>query len=176
MLIDNIRESLVLQSYLRDICEDEGICVDINPVISSKDYIIIKVDDFYNSIDPKFLGLEKTPPSPDCLIILKCADNNYSLTIVELRNVQSSKGFTVKEIKEKFETCLNDFMLIRFKEYFDYSYKKINLFFVNKIELHRASEYEDNRKARILINESLYFRDKELKIKFKMPTPAINPC
>ena len=39
--------------------------------------------DIYND-----LNLEFTPPSVDCLIILKCKGDSYKLVLVELKNIK----------------------------------------------------------------------------------------
>ena len=111
MMLNELRNDLILRDYIRERCEDEGLCVEIDSRIQQKDVIILKVDDYYNSF-----AIEKRPASPDCLIIVRCADDY-------------SAGFTVENMKEKFETCLNDFMLNLFPKYFDREFKRITLYF-----------------------------------------------
>ena len=61
-----------------------------------------------------------TPKSPDCLIVQKCANEQYKIYVVELRNVKSQKNKYIDRsgIRAKFETCLLDFMSDRFRPYF----------------------------------------------------------
>jgi len=171
MMLNELRNDLILRDFIRERCEDEGLCVEIDPRINQKDVIILKVDDYYNSF-----AIEKRPASPDCLIIVRCADNTFSAIIVEMKNIDYSAGFTVENMKEKFETCLNDFMCKRFPRYFDREFKRITLYFLNKIELHRAPAYDDNLKTKILMNTQFDFRGRPCKIQLRFPTTAIKPC
>ena len=51
MLFRKIKEDAVLAKIICERCEDEGIGVDIDPSIVSDDVLILKVDDFYNSLN-----------------------------------------------------------------------------------------------------------------------------
>lgn len=170
-MINDIKNDFILRNFVREQCEDEGLCVEIDPRIPPERVVIIKVDDYYNSFN-----VEKRPASPDCLIIVQCSDTTFSATIAEMKNIDYSAGFTVENMKEKFDTCLNDFMRKQFAKYFDREFKKITLFFVNRIELHRASAYDDTLKTKILMNTLFTFRNRPCKIELRFPTPAVRPC
>lgn len=167
-MINLIKNDQELSGFIVDECTENDICVDMDNVIDKNDYVIIKVDDYYNS-----LNIPNRPPSPDCLIVQKCKNGDYALIIVELKNIKNSKGFTVDNMCAKFDTCLTDFIPLRFSKYFDLDYKSICLLFVSKIEIYRRDHglYMD-----ALINKRFSFRGKNLKIKPRMPIPKLKPC
>lgn len=169
MLLQKIRQNERLKPLLRDRCEDEGICVEIDKNIPKEDYVILKLDSFYNTIN-----FATPPPSPDCFIIQRCAGiDKYGITIVELKGINNSDGFKVENMKAKFETCFQEFMLKDFKNYFNRDYSKIQLYFVSEIEIYRR---EAGLKMKVLESISFKFRGKPYKIKPYKPTPAIKPC
>jgi len=168
MLLNNIRSDKSLGQFVRGRCEDEGICVEFDSKVDSNDCVIIKVDDYYNS-----LKIEKRPPSPDCLILQKCNSNQYLITIVEFKDISTSSSFEIDKMLGKFDTCLSNFMLIKFKKYFNRDYVRVNLYFVSNIEIHRRDLGD---KMKILMNKRFKFRGKSYLIQPKMPTPTIKPC
>jgi len=151
-------------------CEDEGMSVDMDASISADAYLIIKVDNFYNSLHAK-----DTPAAPDCLILQKCAGGGYGVTLVELKNIKSSQNFEIENIIEKFRTCLEDFMSVKFGEYFFQDYQRILLYFVTKI----GGTYKKDKGLTLesLIDKRFVFgKRNNLMIRLEMPTPAIKPC
>lgn len=130
MLLQRIRAEKAFQdcNCITDACEENNICVVIDERIAKDDYVVIKVDTYYNS-----LGLGNTPAAPDCLIIQKCAEGVYAFTIVELKNINTSKALNLKNIKAKFINCLDIFMSKDFATYFDRDYKRMHLLFVSKV-------------------------------------------
>ena len=166
MLFDRIRNDAVLSNFIRERCEDEGICVDIDPLILPEDCLILKVDDFYNS-----LNVEKRPPSPDCFILVRCKNGGFGLTIVELKN---TKEFDLSNLMGKFETCFRDFMEVRFKKFFFRDFKRIDLYFVSKNEIYRR---DLGLRIKFLMDKKFEFRNQTYKIKPRMPpTSAVKPC
>ena len=167
MLFERIKRDAILAQFIRDKCEDEGICVDIDQRISEDKVLIIKVDDFYNS-----LNIEKRPPSPDCFILVQCEThvNEFCLTIVELKGTER---FDIDNVIGKFTTCLDHFMGVEFKKYFNRDYSKIQLLLVSQTEIYKR---DIGLKMKVLINKKLTFRDKKYMITPKMPTPAVKPC
>lgn len=120
-LLDLINSDPILKPFLRPKCEDNGLCVAIDPNQDFSKVLIIKVDDFYNSNiefkDAK--GLMKAPPSIDCLIIIQCADERYMLYLVEQKNVEKPNRHIDREnLVSKFKTTLNDFLADRFRHHF----------------------------------------------------------
>ena len=119
-------------------------------------------------------GRATPPPSPDCFIIQRCAGTDkYGITIVELKGISTSDGFKVENMKAKFETCFQEFMLKDFKNYFNRDFVRIQLYFVSEIEIYRR---EAGLKMKVLENIRFTFRGQKCSIKPYKPTPAIKPC
>ena len=167
-MINKIKTHEILSQYVEESCCENGICVTFDDEISPDSYVILKVDKYYNS-----LNIELRPASVDCLIIRKCIKTGYGMTLVELKNIDNSKGFTKNNIKEKFETTLFDFIKKIFKEPLDIDYSDIKLFFVSNIEIYKR---DSGLKMEFLINTRFKFNDKYVMITPKMPNPTIKNC
>lgn len=167
-MIDRVKKSTRLQPYVVEECSENGVCVTFSEDIHRDDYVIIKVDGYYNS-----LNIEKRPASPDCLIIRRCQNGGYGLTLVELKDVSTSSSFTVENMREKFNTCFNDFIKKEFRELLDVDYKDVKIFFVSNIELYKR---DMGLKLEVLINIKFKFNEKNYMIYPQMPSPTIKSC
>ena len=167
-MINKIKTHEILSQYVEESCCENGICVTFDDEISPDSYVILKVDKYYNS-----LNIELRPASVDCLIIRKCIKTGYGITLVELKNIDNSNTLTSKNIKEKFETTLFDFIKTVFRENLDVYYSDIKLLFVSNINLHRR---DLGLAMETLMNTQLKFNDKKLMISFRMPNPTIKNC
>jgi len=76
-MINKIRNHPQLKNFIAQTCAENNISADIAETIPAENVVILKVDQYYNSLNLGHLG--KTPPSVDCLIVQKCADNKYSI-------------------------------------------------------------------------------------------------
>ena len=168
-MIQTIKNHSILSNYVEDTCCENGICVTFDNSISINDYAIIKVDNYYNSQ----LHQGKTPASVDCLIVRKCINSGYGLTIVELKNISNSKGFGTENMIEKFKTTLTDFIEIKFPDALLLDYNDIKLFFVSNKEIYKR---DLGLKMETLINVRFRFQNKTLMIRPLMPTPTIKNC
>jgi len=169
MLFNKIKSHSVLSQFIHERCEENGICVELDSRIPKENVLTLKVDEFYNS-----LHLDNTPASPDCLIIVKCFNEGYSMTIVELKNIDSSsKGFVLDNLFEKFVTCFYDFICNRFSDILKIDYKRIQLYFVSKIEIYKR---DASLKIKLLQSKPIIYNGKRYYIAARMPTPAIKPC
>ncbi|KAB2915929.1 MAG: hypothetical protein F9K23_09350 [Bacteroidetes bacterium] len=148
-------------------CCENGVCVTIDKKIDRNDYIILKPDNYYNT-----KNFAVPPPSADCIIIRKCKDNGWGLTIAELKNIQTSSNFELENLTEKFKTCLNDFIQNRFK-ILNIEYKDIKLYFVSNIEIYKR---DIGPKVDMLINTRFKYREKQYMITPYMPNPMIKNC
>lgn len=166
--INSIREDIILSEFICEECSENEVSVSFDDGITANDYVIIKVDDYYNG-----LNLEKTPPSPDCLIVLKCCESGHALAIVELKAICNSKGFTLINMISKFETCINDFIEVKFPDLLSVDYKRIKLYFVSDIEVYRR---DIGLKMELLMNTRFRYRDKLLMITPYKPIPVIKKC
>lgn len=170
-MLDKIYKTEALLPFLKKECYENEVGISLDKGINEDDYVVIKVDDYYNSLN---LGKD-TPPSPDCLIIRKCEHTGYGLTIVELKNIQTAKGFNVNNMIGKFNTCINDFIMIRFKDLLFKEYVDIKLYFVSKI-----NPYNKNRdkglRLETLIEKKIIYNGAKYMIAPDLPNPTIKKC
>ena len=108
-----------------------------------------------------------------CLIIRDCVNSGFGVTLVELKNIVNAQGFETKNIIEKFETTLFDFIKNRFKTILDIDFKEIKLYFVSNNEIYKR---DLALKMKVLINKRIDYNNKKLMIIPKMPTPTIKNC
>ncbi len=168
MLLEKIRNDAVLSKYLSDDCEEAGMCVVLDDSITKNARVIIKIDSYYNRQIPN------PPPSPDCLIIQECAKTEtYAITIVELKSVETNRGFTVSNMIGKYTTCLNDFMAKRFKKYFNRDLVNINLLFISPVRNYRR---DANSAIEVLLARKVPFRGKRLMVKLYSSEFIIKAC
>ncbi|MCM4161287.1 hypothetical protein FHG64_06435 [Antarcticibacterium flavum] len=167
-MINKIEKHEVLSSFIEETCSENGVCVSFDDSISEDSYVIIKVDKFYNS-----LNIEFRPPSVDCLIVRECINRGHGLTLVELKKANSSKDFDMKNIEQKFETTLSDFISDKFADPLLINYNDVKLFFVSNKEIYKR---DLGLKMEALINIRFKFNDKTLMIRPLMPTPTIKNC
>ncbi|MEE1898954.1 hypothetical protein V1389_11440 [Flavobacterium rakeshii] len=167
-MIDRIKKDQLLSSLLEDTCCENGICVTFDGSLDKNNYVIIKVDKFYNS-----LNIEKRPASIDCLIIRKCISGGYGLTLVELKDIYKGQGFDLDNMKEKFKTTFDDFIKRKFKELLDVEFKEVKLYFVSNIEIYKR---DLGLKMELLMNVKFNFNGKSFMIRPEMPHPTIKNC
>ncbi len=166
-MINKIKKHQILSKIIEKQCCENDVCVTFEKDINEEDYLILKVDKYYNS-----LKVNERPPSVDCLIIFKCC-SGYKLTLVELKSISTSKRFNVSNIKEKFETTLFRFIKKDFPDPLNIDYSNVKLLFVTNKELYRR---DLGLKMDVLINLRFKFNDKNLMITPKMPHPCIKKC
>ncbi|MCU0346171.1 MAG: hypothetical protein MUC59_04480 [Saprospiraceae bacterium] len=171
MLINDLRADPFLADYRSDTCCERGVCVDFDPSTPKEDYLVLKVDDFYNK-----QGLPKTPKSPDCLIVQRCKKGHFHVHVVELKNVKYQSDLDAGDIWDKFHTCLTDFMSNRFRDYF-YNEKydfQLQLYLVaGKVK----EKYTQNYSLDFLLTlRPLQFANKFYGVQPENPNPMIRPC
>lgn len=167
-MLNKIKTDAILSKFIEKDCCENDICVTFDKSIPADSYVIIKVDKFYNS-----LKLEEPPPSIDCLIIRKCINSGYGITLVELKKIKTGKGLDIENIKGKFETTLFDFIKTRFSKILNKDFQEIKLYFVTRQEIYKR---DLGLKMEVLINLKIKYDDKILMIIPKMPTPTIKNC
>jgi hypothetical protein len=163
-----IKNDALLRNFIVEECCENDVCVRLDENIPPENFVIIKVDDYYNS-----LGLGETPASVDCLIIRKCLISDYGLTLVELKNIRFQKRLDIENLKSKFETCLKDFIQQRFRVIYNANYKDIKLYFVSNIKNYKR---DIGLMTEILINTKFEFHGKKLMIIPVAPHPTIKNC
>ena len=180
-MINNIKSHPIASKYLCSECEENGFSTNIDPSIPLEKYVIIKVDNYYNS-----LNIEKRPASPDCLIVLECTNNEYKIYIIELKNIKDQSGFAPVNIREKFETCVYDFMSNIYRDVFydtSFKFKSIKPFFVTdpydlRSNPDKNSKIKNTRIDALLAmnTKAILFDNKKLSIEHSYISPTIKPC
>lgn len=180
-MLNKIRNNPKLKEFISDDCEESGIYVSMADDIPPENHLILKVDRFYNSLNLGHLG--KTPKSIDCLIPLKCIDDDYLVYLIELKRLKSGRHLKVPDIFDKFETTIKNFMSSRFKNIFfnekRYQIKKLHLYFVSNP--YRESEESHRRKKgsevdSLLLRKVFKFQGLKYQVKHKLPNPIIAGC
>jgi hypothetical protein len=177
-LIDSLKADLQLQHHFIAECEENGLCVVLDGKIQKDDYLIIKVDGFYNDCldykDPD-TRLMNAPASIDCLIIIRCREepNTYRVLLVELKNTPYKPDMA--NMEEKFRTTLHDFMANRFRSHFyNASYHlHINLF-IQIATAKRGIPVRSVTADYLLKLPMMTFAGK--KCSFNFLPPVISPC
>lgn len=176
------QETEFVTPYICNTCAENGFSADIHPAISSDDVLIIKVDGYFSTQNFR----ETHPPSaPDCLIIVKCKEGHYDLYIVELKNVSDIDTIGGEDkIREKFNTCLHDYMSNLLGRYFGgdsiYEFGKIQLHLVTN-PFRKKFDVKANLlryKTQLNMYNTLpyWFRGKTHGLIFDAESPTIRPC
>lgn len=191
-MIQKIKNCKELIPYLKNVIEDEGIEVGIDEKLMPEKLAIIKIDDYYNSMHMRF-----PPKSIDFVVVVDCTCSWYALYLLELKNVNSPKKLNVKDIQEKFENTICDFMSRRFEKIFlqeQYKYKDVKLYLVSdayglKENYSTYAEYKkiqekihkiknrDSLKVDFNLGSKLFkFRGKIVRISYDIPPNPIIRC
>jgi len=101
--------------------------------------------------------------------------------LTELKNIKKPKGFTIKNIRRKFETTVNDFMSKSFQDVFlddNYKLKPLRLYFVTnpyglKEMPHRR---EGTKMEKLLAMKGFFFKGQTAMLTHKLPSPIIEKC
>ena len=188
-MIQMIKSCKELTPYLQNIIEDERIEVGIEENLKDDQFAIIKVDDYYNNLHLAF-----PPKSIDFAVVVDCECASYVLYLLELKNVNSPKKLNIKDIQEKFETTINDFLSVRFEKIFladKFKYKAVKLYLVSnayglsgkngtyeeykKIEEKKQKiQKKDSLRVDFNLGSKYYrFRGKIVKINYDIPPNPI---
>jgi len=182
-MISEIRNHSELKKILVEDCNENNVEATISANIDKADFVILKIDKYYNS-----LFLADTPKSVDCLIVLRCDDNTFRLFIIELKDIKNLAGFSVKEIYQKFNTTLHNFLQERFNDIFfsnNYIIKDMKLLFVtDPLNLQNQTYTMNQIKNRIqgtkieilLLMRPFKFGNKYYSISYEVPNPLIQNC
>ena len=178
-MISKIKEHPQLKPFIQRTCSENEVSVTMRADISQSDFLVLKVDNYYNSLN---LGhRRKTPPSVDCLVPLKCSDDAFVIYLIELKNIKSPKGFTIKNIHNKFKVTIEHFMSQQFNGIFldpGYRVKKLMLYFVtNPYRLSSMSHRREGTKMDALLARSVFrFKGKRYQLQQELPNPVIETC
>jgi hypothetical protein len=184
-MFDAILNDPDLFGLYRTACEENEVCIEFSEHLSEDKYIILKIDAYYNS-----LRMHNPPPAIDCLIIVQCDTNPcYDFYLVELKNISSPKHFNTKEIRDKFQTTIEDFLKKRFAYIFlnpAYCINHFKLYFVSdacRIKKRFPDITQQEYKNKILGTKyeaislmPFTFRGKIASISPLLPNPFVKEC
>ena len=173
-LIQKIKNNEELAPFLSKTCCENEVCITLDGEILEEDYVVIKVDGYYNA-QKNIHKWADTPPAPDCLIVRRCVDNGFGLTIGELKNINSAGDFELENLKEKFQTCFDDFICNRFSDILFIDYKNIKLYFVSKIPIHKP-ERDIALTLKLLMDVRFKYNGKNYMIEPRTPHPTVKKC
>lgn len=128
-MIDKIITEPNLFALLRPICEENCIGIQVceqllnNGELRHDLITILKIDEYYSS-----KKMHNPPPAIDCLVIVKSENGKFGLTLIELKNVSSAKDLQPSKIRPKFDTTINNFLSVVFKNIFLCSKFEISYF------------------------------------------------
>lgn len=177
-MISKINNNRNLRPYCRHDISDEGVVVPVSETLGEESFVGVKVDDYYNDT----IKDNNCPKSVDYVVAVDCSCDSYKLYILELKGGKR-KNLKAKDIYEKFESTIQDFLEKRFKDIFcydAYKYKSVELYLVNPFP-GGYEKYEDYLKIKSHIKDkdtleldSQYdkvfrFRGKRCKIKKEFP-------
>ncbi len=174
MLIQNLLNHPELTNFLCKECRENEVGVKFSEVVNTADYIIIKIDDYFNKT------IHPNPAGVDCLIVQKCQNNDYKLYIVELKNIE--KLGDMRQIRDKFKNCFDIFMSDKFRYYFydlNINFTSIQLIFVSTTgeNKNRKDKFQKNtRLDALLAMRPCRFANKLYAISFEEPDPLVVPC
>ncbi len=170
-LLNDLRTDERFLPFVKPVCEDEGICVEMDETIKEEEFIIIKVDDYYNA-----QRLEKTPASVDCFIVQHCKDNHYDIYLIELKNVKSPKLIERPNLREKFGNTLYDFLNTKCKQYFHNEKYSFNIRLWLSAGKVKDSTIRHLNLEFLLSLRPIKFMDKSYPIMSSKPQPRIEKC
>jgi hypothetical protein len=179
-LLADVCSDPALSSFLCEACSENGFAVGFNPALAPENRVVIRVDAYYNSLS--WSATEPTPPSPDCLIIVRCTDGRYRLYVVELKDVGVARNINrnLGQIREKFKTCLSDFMSNRFRKYFfneRYEYARLDLWFITNPYGSRPDTKDRGLRYDYMLSDPpLYFLNRKYSVQHSPTHPVVEPC
>lgn len=179
-MIQTIVNEKSFRGCLHHKIEDEGVGVSVDSRLTQDQYIGIKVDDYYTSLHQKVI-----PKAVDFVVAVDCECDSYVLYVMEMKGVKNPSS--TKDIQEKFDTTINDFLQNRYKNIFldsKYKYKDVFLYLVTTaykraVELGSFKKYEEiavkmKTKDSLLLDSTLsqkpyIFRGKSYYIQREVP-------
>jgi hypothetical protein len=183
MLINNLRDHKELSDFIRDKCDDAedsngNFKVLTDKTIKPKNILIIKVDLYFNK------KVHPNPKGPDCLIIQRCAEQEFNIYVAEFKDVKRGKGIKTKDIREKFDRCFKIFIEDKFKEYFTSDkirIKNIKLWFIS--DQYNTRKYPERIKYNNVIDftmrlgkDPIKYLNHYLPIDYYHENPTIKNC
>ena len=183
-MINKIIADSELFAICRCTCEENGVGVQIcGKLLNNKELkddliSILKVDGYYHSKQ-----MHNPPASIDCLIVVRTGQQEFGLTLVELRNVSTARDLKPTVIRPKFDTTIDRFLSSDFGYVFlcsEYEISSFQLWLVtNPYGWPHMPEDQYRSKVRgtvlemYLSDKPYRFRGRIASITHKRPNPEI---
>jgi hypothetical protein len=130
------------RSIIQTTCCENGICAEIDSTILEEDYVIIKIDNYFQ----KFKS-DNTPKGVDCLILIrnKSLKDRYCLHLVELKKEDSSSVKSkIDDVIIKFQSSVNLFLKEKsLAKHFNRIYEDVQFVLVTKVSIDSKSNRRD---------------------------------
>lgn len=175
-MIEAIQQDSKLGNFIHYDFEDSGVKVNVCSSLSKNDFIGVKIDDYYNSTQPG-----TAPKSIDFIVSVDCSCGSYGLYLLELKSYKKPKYLSIKEIYEKFDTTVNDFVKKQFQSIFEnskYKYKFVYLYLVADVykETTKTGKHipKDSLKVDSELTKKIYkIHGKAYRIEYILPTNLV---
>lgn len=161
---------------------ENGVGVVIDKSVDETNYLAINIDNFYHHN-----GINPIPEIADLLIVGKESKyDNFHLFVVEMKNINKPKRFTVENIHGKFETAINDFMKLKYSDPFlntDYNIIEFRLFFIHDAyhlkekglsDSEIRSFFSGTKMEMLQSMDPFEFRGKYYIIEYELPNPLLS--
>lgn len=132
----------VKKNIIQTTCCENGICAEIDSTILEDDYVIIKIDNYFQ----KFKS-DNTPKGVDCLILIRneSLKDRYCLHLIELKKEDSSTiKSKVEDVIGKFDSTINLFLKEKsLAKHFNRIYEDVQFVLVTKVSIDSKSNRRD---------------------------------
>ena len=181
-MIDKINAKGELTQFFTNDLLENGVGVIINEAMPEDSYVAINIDEYYHCIAPAH-----TPTIADILLVAQKLSNKkqHHIYIIEMKNIKSPHGFKVKNIYEKFNTAIEDFMKVKYADIFldeKYRVERFRLFFItDAYRLKQKGLTEKQIKSFLLETKIMmfhemplfHFRNFKVMIEYQLPNPLL---
>jgi hypothetical protein len=172
MLLEAIQSQPILSQYIESTCAENDVGVSFDPSVKEADYLIIKVDRYFNK------NIVPNPRGNDCLIVQRCTGNRYKLYLIELKNIEELRGGKqFSHIRDKFQNCFDILLSDHFRSLFydeNYQLSSIQLYFVSN--LIKDKKQKNTKLDALLALKPCHFANRRYAINPSEAFPLIKPC
>ena len=183
LLLENLQNNIELSKFFTKTLLENDVGVIIDSKMPESSYITIDVDKYYHFILPN----PNTPAIVDLILVAqKLSDKTiHNIYIIEMKNISSPRGFSVKNIYEKFSTAIEDFLKKRFNNIFLDEKNKINVFklyFISDAYGLKKKGFSEEQIRSFLLDTKIMrfqalpvfqFREHKAVIEYELPNPLL---
>jgi hypothetical protein len=182
-MIARIKAKTELVPFFTDVLLENGCGVVIENDMPDDSYLTIDIDEYYHKSN-----ISPTPEVADILLVAQrlSAKDQFHVYIVEMKNIKSPRYFKVKNVYEKFNTAIENFMKKRYADIFlddTIIVTNFRLLFVTdayRLKKRGVSDKEirsflTGTKIEFLQNMPLFsYRNFNVAIEYKLPNPLLS--